>query len=228
MQISLRHRFSFLFSLFLFGSFLYLHSAPVSLSLAELFAQRWLSSVERPLSSSLSAADYSISGVSEILSDDGSALLAYHVALEPSGYLLLAADDRIQPVISFSADGIYDDAPANPLRKLLALDLGSRLTAVNELAPETAPTRGAEAPVLPEAVQENKAAWGKFTAPPTRAAETEVVAELWVDVLLESTWGQAGGIYNYYTPKIYDDSYSFQEHGDPDNIVAGCVATANA
>ncbi|MGI5922468.1 MAG: C10 family peptidase [Lentisphaeria bacterium] len=198
-----------------------LQAAPVSLAAARAVAANWLAVAEKPM-----GADFTQAALAKVtpIVNAGGVTIAYHAALSPSGYIIVSADDRLQPIVTFSATGSYDDSAANPLRGLLLADLNARLAAVADIAPEGAATRSA----LPTAVQENKSAWEKFSAPRTRAAELDVVAEVWVDSLIKSRWSQGNGIYNYYTPRIYANSYSFNEHGNQENIVCGCVATANA
>ena len=197
-------------------------SAPVSLDAARAFAANWLAAVEKPMGTDFTEAA-AVAEVAPIVNADG-VTIAYHAAISPSGYVIVSADDRIQPIVTFSATGTYDDSAANPLRGLLLADLNVRLAAVEDIAPEGAQTRSD----LPAAIQENKSAWERLSGPQTRAAEVDVVAEVWVDYLVKSRWSQGGGISNYYTPRIYADSYSFNEPGNPQNIVCGCVATANA
>ncbi|NMA19738.1 MAG: hypothetical protein GX927_04075, partial [Lentisphaerae bacterium] len=203
-----------------------LRAAPVDDAKAQVFAQRWLAAVDQPLGADFSAQSEIVSIVP--ITNSSGATIAYNVTLSPSGYVIISADDRLQPVITFSGNGSYDDTPANPLRALLQIDLQSRLAAVAQLAPEGPAVRGVDPVEPPPAVLENKSAWERFTGPATRADAAEVVAEVWVGSFVKSQWSQGGGIYNYYTPTIYDHSYTFQEPGNPDNIVCGCTATAMA
>ncbi|MBT4823493.1 MAG: hypothetical protein HON70_47765, partial [Lentisphaerae bacterium] len=149
---------------------------------------------------------------------------AYVVALDPEGYLILSADDRLTPVVAFSPEGRFDDDPRNPLAALLASDLPARLFRV-----EKATTRGRS---VDQDVVANQAKWAELTAEKgARAAGTEVVAEIWVDSFVQSEWSQSteGGraCYNYYTPLVGQTSYTF-DPGNPANMVSGCAATATA
>ena len=138
---------SYLAVLLLFFLSASLPAAPVSAQLARLFAQQWLASADKPLK-----ADFSAHSISEVSAIENAAglLIGYHVALQPEGYVIISADDRIQPLVSFSARGTYDDRDANPLRGLLLADLQARLAAVEELAPEAPPTPPADVVLLTE------------------------------------------------------------------------------
>lgn len=68
--------------------------------------------------------------------------LAYIFCLEPTGYVAVAGDDRLPPVIAYSFESDYpaNAGPANPLAQMLAADLASRLTALATTA-SPAPTQ---------------------------------------------------------------------------------------
>ncbi len=131
-----------IFSLLLLFSFGLAVGAPVDGDKARLFAERWLDAVDQPLGADFSAQS-SIASVAAINNSAGE-LIAYNVTLSPAGYVIISADDRIQPVITFSGSGSFDNLPANPLTALLQIDIGARLAAVSELAPEGPATRGAD------------------------------------------------------------------------------------
>lgn len=63
---------------------------------------------------------------------DGQPPMAYHVAILPRGYVVIAGDDRMSPVICFSATSNLEltDSPQNALRAMLFNDLGGSRTAL--------------------------------------------------------------------------------------------------
>ena len=172
-------------------------AASVDKELATKFAENWLKAAGNALDSGVGAA--AVGDIVEFKNADD-IVLGYVVSLEPKGFIVVSADDRINPVVMISKDGAFDANPQNPLTALLYGDLSARMEAVEKLAP-AAGTRGGEVPGF---IEENKAQWNRFTAPATRAAGTAVVSEVWVGSFVESRWSQSGGIYNYYTPTIYD------------------------
>ncbi|MBR4902071.1 MAG: C10 family peptidase [Victivallales bacterium] len=195
------------------------HAAPVDKELATKFAENWLKAAGNALNTEVGAAE--VGDIEEFKNADGK-VLGYIVSLEPKGFIVVSADDRINPVVIVSKEGKFDSNPQNPLFALLYADLTNRMTAVEKIAADQ--TRGE----LPEGIQQNKATWARFTTGGTRAAGVGVVSEVWVGSFVESRWSQSGGIYNYYTPTIYDKSYSFDEPGNQNNAPCGCVATGTA
>ena len=169
-------------------------AASVDKEKATIFAENWLKVAGNALNTQVGAA--AVGNVEEFKNAEG-VVLGYIVSLEPKGYIVVSADDRINPVVMVSKDGAFDANPQNPLFALLYSDLSVRMEAAEKLAP-VAKTRGAE---VPEFIQENQARWDRFVNGPTRAAGIGVVSEVWVAPFVESRWSQSGGIYNYYTDR---------------------------
>ena len=195
------------------------YAASVDKALATKFAENWLKAAGNALDSEVGSA--AIGDIEEFKNADN-AVLGYIVSLEPKGFIVIAADDRINPVVVVSNNGKFDANPQNPMVAMLYADLTNRMAAVEKIAADQ--TRGEAA----EAIEQNKAAWARFTAPATRAAAIGIISEVWVAPFVKSQWSQSGGIYNYYTPTIYDKTYSFDEPGNQDNAPSGCVATGTA
>ncbi len=138
---------------------------------------------------------------------------AYHVAyLDPAGFVVVPADDQVEPIVALAEAGAYDPSPGNPLGALVSRDLPGRLARARAGAAD------------PAAVAIHAAArrkWQRLAAeaddPPAFDAEATTLSDIRVAPLTQSRWGQGsvGGYpcYNYYTP---------------DQDVAGCVATALA
>ncbi|MBT7165504.1 MAG: hypothetical protein HN904_22190, partial [Victivallales bacterium] len=201
-------------------------AAPVSIEQARLAVSQFVQAAPTPLGANLAAATRggTVGEALAIGATRSASAYAYVVALQPEGYVVVSADDRLEPIIAFSASGTFDASMQNPLAYLLAQDLPNRLAAVAAAA-----TRGAE---LATQIAANQADWAKLTAAEgTRAAGAQVVTEMWVDSFVQSRWSQGteGGraCYNYYTPLIGETSHTF-DPGNPDNIVSGCAATATA
>ena len=172
------------------------HAAAVDKEMATKFAENWLKAAGNALDSGVGAA--AVGDIEEFKNADG-AVLGYIVSLEPKGFIVVSADDRINPVVMISKDGAFDANPQNPLVAMLYADLTNRMAGVEKIAPANQ-TRGE----IPEGIQQNQATWARFTTGGTRAAVIGVVSEVWVAPFVESRWSQSGGIYNYYTPTIYD------------------------
>ena len=151
-------------------------------------------------------------------------LLAWAFQMQPQGWILVSADDRMAPVAGFSAEGELDEAlwdPVSPPYHFVRGSLsGMYLAATRPPAPAAA-GEGEEDPDA-RAVEALKAdavsRWAKYraAAEPSDdelpAAPPSDVADLRVDKILgDIQWSQSGNGENYYTPS---------------NFVCGCVQTA--
>ena len=138
----------------------------------------------------------------------------YVVYLNPSGLVILPADDLVEPIIGFLPEGVYDPSPTNPLGALVSRDLPGR---VLEARAVEAKGKEALAPDTPHAQAQRK--WDLLLQPTgPKAADFGVpsISDLRVASFVQSRWDQStaggyGNCYNYYTPY---------------NYVCGCVATA--
>jgi hypothetical protein len=78
----------------------------------------------------LDASAASIARVAIITGDQRP--LAYIMSLDPRGYVVVAADDGLPPVIAYSLESNFRDdvGPDNPLERFITVDLRSRLAAL--------------------------------------------------------------------------------------------------
>lgn len=138
----------------------------------------------------------------------------YIVYTNPKGFVIVPADDEVEPIIGFSPDGTYDPSPKNPLGALVSQDVPGRVAFVRQEATgkkQEALAAGASA----------KGRWDMLLQAATQKSAVETgtasISDVRVAPLVQSTWDQstAGGVntYNIYTPN---------------NYVCGCVATAMA
>ena len=213
----------FVLSLMVLTAWHGVQAAAVDAAAARAFAANWLASAGDPLNNGLSEKTLG-EGATPIPSDAG-VTLAYAIGLKPAGFVVIAADDRLSPLVMFSDSGAFSLDTRNPALAFLKADLTARFAVLAQSAPAT---RGAADANVAAAIQANQDYWRRFTSAQTRASTQDVVAETWVDALVKSQWSQGEGIFNYHTPTIYDRSYSFDNPGSKDNIVCGCVATMTA
>jgi probable HAF family extracellular repeat protein len=170
--------------------------------------------------------------------------LYYIVYLEPNGFVIVPADDLVEPIIGFVASGTYDPSPNNPLVALVNGDIQNRVRAARELDAKSGRTD-----LLPHKLRKANSKWNLFKAitiennsiPDVKANDSAntVVSNIFdkrVEPLIEKKFGMSmkwsqgtvGGFlgigakacYNYYTPKY--------GYGNPNNYPCGCVATAMA
>ncbi len=142
--------------------------------------------------------------------------LFYAVSLNPSGFIILPADDRIEPVLAFSSDDISDLSPESPLYILICRDLKGRMSRIrehfdltsNDPAPESTDVKSKWAYL------ENS---GAVHSGQLSSLNVEIISDIYVPPLIATRWDQSSVCgdycYNYYIPNHY---------------YAGCVATVMA
>jgi hypothetical protein len=174
-------------------------AAPVTAGQAQSVVRNWLDRNRDHLDRTL---NQSIAGVTTYSDTNGSSL--YHVvSLSPSGFVVVPADDRIEPIVCFSSEGKFDDSALNPLVALLGRDVHERLS------------RAAASKAI-----RNHAKWQSLLSEPQIGAHATSLAlpsDVWVEPVVQTQWNQGYPsdveCYNYYTP---------------DHYYTGCVATALA
>lgn len=186
-------------------------SRPVHRNQAEKAARGWLKENARPMDRFISDRPVSC----DPILDEDNRELCFVVHLDPEGFIVLSADDEINPVIAFSATGFIDPEADSPLRQLLRKDMRNRREIVLRRLDQ------------PSRRERKNRQWQRLTKEPRQAEDVPLAAggskavfslsEVRVDPFVPAQWGQtnaAGGwCYNYYTPNHYP---------------SGCVATSMA
>ena len=156
--------------------------------------------------------------------DSGGSALYHIVYLAPAGFVIVAADDLVEPIVGFARAGKFDPSEKNPLGALVSRDLSARV----------AHARRAGAVSLDESALHARAKWrrlGGLDGGPAPSGpvpkENTGVSDVRIAPFTQTTWDQqtAAGegdaaCYNYYTPPY--------GAGNVTNYPAGCVATAMA
>ena len=181
---------------------------------AALIVTGWLRADADPLGANMGERVADVA----TFTDPSGVLSHYVVYLEPSGFVVVPADDGVEPIIAFAERGCYDPSRRHPLVSLVTRDLRGRLTQVRGLCDHPPDS-------LPAAVREARAKWEllRSFAGAQDARDLPEVDDERVPQLLETLWsqcqsdgwcpGSGGYCYNYYTPNHYP---------------CGCVATAMA
>ena len=171
----------------------------------------WLKTNPQPLAVPLGTQ---VRNVETFADDSGPAY--YIVYLQPSGFVIVPADDLVEPIVGFADDGLYEPSAENPLGALVAADLSARIALVRDRSDlrKEAQTESHESP---------DSKWRRFIElAQDRSGGFELMVlmhpgDIRVLPLVQSKWSQATACdeycYNYYTPFHYP---------------AGCVATAMA
>jgi hypothetical protein len=190
-------------------------AAPVDSVKAAATVSNWLQMEASPLGAKLGRNPARV----ETFKDSfGSAL--YHVVyLEPSGFVIVSADDQVEPIIAFAARGRFDPSEKYPLGALVSRDLPKRVAYARQHAH------------TPDGLK-NLAKWQSLqfsaigsTNSPASGLTNGSISDIRVAPLLATDWNQStapngAACYNFFTPPYMA--------GNPNNAVCGCVATAMA
>ena len=188
---------------------------PKNIEQAKKIAKNWRLSEKAPLNSSLGhnvkdAVTYS----------DETATLLYHIIyLETGGFIIVSADDLIEPIIAFSSSGTYDSSDDNPLGALVSKDMQNRIAwakseqkRINKSTEKSTKSIKSTASQKKWTLLEND---NDLRLEYSYSIQGLSVSDERVAPLIQSKWSQSnvGGsaCYNYYTPN---------------NYVCGCTATA--
>ncbi len=199
----------------LLACFTHARASTVVASDATKAAQGWLQSDRGPLGRALSKKIKQTVTINDAASNP-----LYHVVqLEPSGYVVVPANNDLEPIIAFSATGKFDP-DSSTAAYLLGLDLPRRQA-------------GSRTQARAKAVSKAHAKWNAFLAgsvnPPPDVQENGnivVTSQIWVAPLTQTLWSQqvdvngTAACYNYFTPP--------GAAGSTNNYPCGCVATALA
>lgn len=187
--------------------------APVGPDTVLQAASNWLGSPDNLLMQGRRGAPNAIQVTAQ--ADAQGDTLYYVVSLSPGGFILVGADDAVEPVVAFSPTGTFDAGPDSPLADVARVDLAARLQASRQ---GTADGTGAAAAKLK---------WDRLLAAETRRSATlrqhsNTVSAVMVPQLTVTQWGQdkdtsGNYVYNLATPKAGST-----------NTLTGCVATAMA
>jgi len=189
-----------------------LWARPMTAYDAEMVVAGWLKAARQPLGANLGRRVTEV----ETFTDEAARAAYYIVYLQPSGFVIVSADDSVEPIIGFADDGTYDPSFDSPLGALVTNDLNGRVAAARDTF-ALMMDLGAAAPDSPQGK------WRRFIDLAENPADgfgllsLMCVSDIRVIPLVQSRWGQATACgydaYNYYTPDQYP---------------CGCVATALA
>ena len=188
---------------------------PITGDQALAAVQRWLGLNPKRFGAEVERA---AKGVTAYPGADGQTAY-YIVVLSPAGFVVVAADDLVEPIVAFSAGGRFTASLTHPMGSLVVRDMTSRTIQARRRAMGAASVlgRGAEAEF-----RRARAKWLELLdTSDDRAKRLPLVSDPRVEPLITSRWDQENvGLptdphpcYNYYTPNRYP---------------CGCVATAMA
>lgn len=197
-------------------------SSPTTEDKAAKVVIGWLKSDSNPLETRLGRqVDY----VETYDDNDGNSLY-YAVYLRPSGFVIVPADNSVEPIIAFADDGTYDPSFENPLGALVSRDVEERVVAARKTETLLYSATLAQIPA-------SQSKWRRLEELGNEASGRVLLmglsncSDIVVPPLLQTKWSQEEcctspylSCYNYYVPPFGVD--------DPYNYPCGCTATAMA
>lgn len=178
---------------------------------AEQVVKGWLKLDPKPLGAALGQNVTQV----ETFTDENNEPIYYNVYLEPSGFVIVSADDLIEPIIGFSEKGSYSSSSSNPFGAFVTKALKGRIAAIRNRV-------GLLTVNQQPAVTNAQMKWNLFLSlaeatdseAGLMAVEPKIVTDVRVAPLISATWGQEDACgyncFNMYTPNNYP---------------CGCIAT---
>jgi len=199
-----------------------LWAKPTTFLQARRIVENWLALEARPMGVDLGRQVREVA----VYRDPAGDPLYFIVYLNPQGFVVVPADDLVEPIIGFAPRGVYDPSDTNPLGALVSRDVAGRVVTLRQQEQEDRATGrpGKHAGLMVQAQRK----WRWLESPETSESPLEYgvfsVSDVRVAPLVASRWSQTneGGAacYNYYTPP--------NSAGSSSNYPCGCVATAMA
>ena len=151
---------------------------------------------------------------------DAKGLRAYFVvSLRPSGFVIVSADDLIEPIVAFAASGTYNPSPRSPL--------GERMVAARKPTPRRAmhPRRVSLLARPIRGRHKRTGEWSSLLGPTLSTLNSiqsmSTLSDPRVDPFVSSHWGQT-------TVDDTETGLTCYNYSTPNNYCAGCVAAAMA
>lgn len=184
---------------------------PVSPDAAVTAVRGALKSDPTPMGAKMASAIRSVDAAA-----DAAGVTNYYVVnLEPDGFVVVAGDDRVEPIIAIAPGGAFNAAGHDCLTDLVKADVPGRVAMVRAATTNT-----------PE-MQTAGAKWKqlqRYEQMPAGEKGLSSISDVRVAPFVQSRWNQSTigsvAVYNYYTPP--------GSAGNATNYPCGCVATAMA
>ncbi|HEX2949138.1 MAG TPA: C10 family peptidase [Armatimonadota bacterium] len=152
--------------------------------------------------------------------------LYYIVKLSPTGFVVVSADDTIEPIIALVQRGDYNPSTSNTLGALVSRDMKVRMAIATSISDTHARSLSLKFAGQAENAQKR---WAFLLATPAQRSMNRSVyasalgslSDVRVAPLVQTEWSQA-------TTDDYPNSPLCYNYYTPNNYVCGCVATAMA
>lgn len=176
----------------------------------------WLAANSAPLGERLGQP---MGAPTPIPGSDGQTL-CYVARLQPEGFVVVSADDSVEPIIAFSSKGHFQADPLNPLLGLLSRDLPRRIVEGGRAIRAGALAGSSPRPKwrLLEQSAPGRSPKGKGVDTLDSVRVAPFVQSQWGQLTIPGGSGAGVACYNYYTPPY--------EAGASSNYPCGCNPTA--
>ncbi len=155
---------------------------------AESVVKGWLKNDAQPLRMVLGQQIAN----TEIFSDADGQPIYYVVHLQPTGYVIVPADDLVEPIIAFVNDDTFDPSSESPLGSLVTQDLNKRLSGARGKNRTILSMAGTSS--LPASKAKSK--WEHLTSIANESGGeslmmgTPAIPDIRVEPLIQSQWNQ--------------------------------------
>jgi len=176
---------------------------------AQLVVAGWLADNVEPLGAQLGSR---VADVETFTGRAGEPI--YHVVrLSPSGFVVVSADDLVEPILAFADAGDYEPSAEDPLATWVTSDLNERIATAYDQSSDQ---------FRALSLTGTQSKWHELmdrASPPGEIGPLgrQAISDIRVAPLIKTRWSQGNACsdycYNYYTPNHY---------------LSGCVATAMA
>jgi parallel beta-helix repeat protein len=220
-----------------------LWAKPITAEEVELVVTGWLKIDPQPLDTTLGQQIKSV----EPFTDKNGQSVYYVTYLQPSGFVIVSADDLVEPIIGFADNGIFNPSYTNPLGALVTNDLKGRTEAVRDkisissMTTQTTITKTQKkwSYLIDLAKEKSENIILMNGAPicddnPSNVRIAPLTKSKWNQTWIASNqWPYYRACFNYYTPQILSTGALSWDKGDEyyghvDNYYAGCTAIAMA
>ena len=155
-------------------------AAPVTSKQAAAVVTGWLSMDRTPLGETLGGSVQRV----DTFNDQAGNAVYYVVYLKPSGFVIVAADDWVEPIVGFARAGRFDPSSANPLGALVSNDLPARVAYARQAGLAPSDTNALRA----------RAKWQQLDTkdggPVIIPLEATAVTDVRIAPLTQTTWDQ--------------------------------------
>ena len=140
-----------------------LWAKPTTSLQAQKAVEGWLKADAQPLGAVLGQTIKK----TDVFSDEQGQVIYYVVYLQPNGFVVVPADDMVEPILGFAKAGTYDPSPDNPLGAPVNGDVKGRISASRDILT----AQGADA----EALQKTTSKWERLTADSQQSEEIGIL-----------------------------------------------------